>query len=50
MLSTHMDNMSIRTLFWLKTLFETIYILKVAEFSVVACKIRVMITIRNVSE
>lgn len=45
-----MDNMSIRTLIWLKMLSETIYILKSTEFSVVACKIGVIVTIGNVSE
>lgn len=45
-----MDNMSIRTLFFIKMLFEIIYILTLTGFSVVACKIRVIITIGSIGE
>lgn len=50
MLYSHMDNTSIRALFFFKMLLEIIYILKPTEFSVVACKIRVIITIASIGE
>lgn len=50
MLYSHMDNTSIRALFFFKMLLEIIYILKLTEFSVVACKIRVIITIASIGE